>query len=779
MRKLIIGLIAVGFVASLFWAYALFMDAKPIEIRNVAASDNLDMPESRVATQRAEDADIRVAKEARYVVLDPDTKETSRVFGFEKLLNPGMDTSRREVEKPYLIFYDSDYQCRVDADMGMFQIEASGSDSTPKDARLSGNVKIHVMPKPGSKISETLVEMDDLVFSSERSEFATDRKVHITSEEGELKGTGLVVIFDSAKARIDYLRIRDLEEIRIQGLTDPKSESKSDTKIAKAKTDTASANLTPTQPSDVSSVPSEKVESAEVKSSSPERYYQCLLEDNVIIKYGNEIVVAGSDQVNIQNISFDQGDGDDRGPEQAKDKTKKAPKSSKPSGQKAEMAAKPSEPSDQKAEPAANIEPKPEIIVTCDGGILLKPMEDENAGPGSVSQSTLPPQMMPMPLRAAKIIPDSQHTSTVEVINLAGEKDVVAKSNFEGEVHTEDKSALEDPSVPNDSPPTKFEARKIDYDLLTGSGLAHGPVRFTFYQDPDPNSTAPKSWIPVTVTADENAEFIADSSQTIEQVVFNGNVMTTRESSTPDFVQLEKLHCEKLTVDLDDVQTGTTDLSHLRMTEGKVYVESQRVQEDRKLSDVKLYCKEISYDRVGDVILAEGPGKIEMVNNEHSQTEGSDSNNPMNRPCVAMVDNFTTIHWDMGKQSIVADGDQDAMKLAYYPILDGQIQKQILVYSMQLELSYLPDTSEIKKVFTDKSIIYEEWNGDMTKRLHYIVGQTLDYDAVDGNGWMKISGTPAVPCNVDGARMSEVLVHPVTGEIDASISTMPGILKTP
>ncbi|MHC5142627.1 MAG: hypothetical protein ACYSOY_03395, partial [Planctomycetota bacterium] len=84
---------------------------------------------------------------------------------------------------------------------------------------------------------------------------------------------------------------------------------------------------------------------------------------------------------------------------------------------------------------------------------------------------------------------------------------------------------------------------------------------------------------------------------------------------------------------------------------------------------------------------------------------------------------------------------------------------------------------EVKKVFTEKSIIYEEWNGDMTKRLHYIVGQTLDYDTVDGGGWMKISGTPAVPCNVDGARMPEVFVHPVTGEIKASISTTPGVLK--
>ena len=766
MRKLIIGLIAIGLVASLFWAYALIMDAKPIEVRNVVGSDDLEMPESGDAVQQEGDTDVRVAEKARYVILDPETKEITRVFGFDKLLNQGMDASRRQVESPYMIFYDPDYQCRVDADAGMFQVDPSGSNSMPKDARLNGNVKIHVTPRPGSKISETIVEMDDLVFSSERSEFATDRKIHIKSEQIELKGTGLIVIFDPASGRIDYLRIRDLEEIRMQGPMD----SKSGTESANAETDTASADLTPVQLTDDSSIPSEKVEGDEAKSPAPLKYYQCILEDNVEIKYGNEIVVAGADEVNIQNISFDQTAKTNGVSGRAKDKPEKVEKSD-PSA-------------DQKAVASQNIKPGSEVLVTCDGGIILKPMKDEDAGQTPVSQSALSVEMAPMPLRIAKIVPNSQHTPTVGVINLAGETDdqngghkaisVAAETTMQ----TEATDTTGDPVLETiSSPPMKFEARKIDYDLLTASGLAHGPIRFTFYQDPDPNSTAPKSWIPVTVTADENAEFIADSSQTISQVVFNGNVLATRTSQTQDFVQLDNLHSEKLTIDLDEVETGTMDLSRLRMTEGKVYVESLRTQEDQTLSNVKLYCTEISYDQIQDVILAKGPGKIEMVNNKGSQTVGSDSSDPMSQPSVAMVDNFTTIRWDMDKQSIVADGDQDAMKLAYYPILEGQIQKQIFVYSMQLDLSYLPDTAEVKKVFTDKSIIYEEWNGDMTKRLHYIVGQTLDYDTVDGGGWMKISGTPAVPCNVDGARMPEVFVHPVTGEIKASISTTPGVLK--
>lgn len=760
MRKLIIGLISIAFVASLFWGYALIMDAEPIEVRDVSGTDDLKMPGPGDALQQAPDTDVRVAKEARYVVLDPETKEVSRVFGFLKLLNQGMDTSRRQVEKPYMIFHESDYQCRIDADMGMFQVETSGSSSTPKDAQLNGNVKIHVIPRPGSGVSETVIEMDDLVFSSERSEFATDRKVNIKSDRMELQGTGLIVIFDPANGKIDYLRIRDLIQFRMQTESDPQSE----TKVVTEEPDTASANLKSNQPSDDSLVSSDKVEDTEVKSSSS-KYYQCLLKDNVKIRYANEIVVAAADTVKIQNISFDQGVKVDNASERTKDEPKKSDKSKK-SEKREQLSVK-------KAEAESNSESESEIVVTCDGGVILKPMENEDAEEAPVAQSVLLMEVENAPLRNAKIVPDLQQTTTVAAMNLTGVENAATEP-----VQPADNAALDIVSDPNTSPATIFEARGVNYDLLSGSGLAEGPVRFTFYQDPDPNSTAPKTWIPVIVKADENARFNADSSQTINQVVFNGNVMTTRTVQMPGFVQLDNLHSEKLTVDLDEVQTGTVEISHLSVTEGRVYVESKRTQNDRVLSNVKLYCTKISYDKVDDVILAEGPGKIELVNNEQSPAADSDSTRPMSRPCVAVVDNFTAIRWDMDTQRIFADGQQDAMKLAYYPILDGQIQKQVFVYSMQLEIDYLPGAAGIKKVFTDRSIIYEEWDSDMTKRLHYIVGQTLDYDATDGDGWMKIKGTPAVPCNVDGARMPEVFVHPVSGQIKASISTRPGILRS-
>jgi hypothetical protein len=220
MRKVIIGLFAIGFVVLLFVLYALITDTKPIEVPYKDEAGKLQISNSDSTLQQIDNAGIGVAKVARYVILDPVTKEMIRVFGFEKLLSKGMETSRRQVKNPYLIFYDSDYNCRVNADTGIFQMDSSGTNSTPKDAELKGNVTIHVTSNSGSGMDEILIKMDDLLFSSERSEFSTNGPVRIESDQMELEGTGLVLIFDSANGRVDYLQIRDLDQIRIQGLVE-------------------------------------------------------------------------------------------------------------------------------------------------------------------------------------------------------------------------------------------------------------------------------------------------------------------------------------------------------------------------------------------------------------------------------------------------------------------------------------------------------------------------------------------------------------------------------
>ncbi|MEN8126383.1 MAG: hypothetical protein ABFR90_01100 [Planctomycetota bacterium] len=748
MRKIIIGLIAVAFVALMFFVYAVIMDPAPMKAPAAADVQDIDMPEIGNGDRQAGDSAGRDVGEAQYVVLDPETNEIQHVLGFKELLNPGAGTSRWQVEEPYIIFYETDFKCRIESDKGIFQVESGGSRAAPKDAQLDGNVKIHITPEPGGKMSETFIKMDDIAFSSERSELATDGPVSIQSDQVELEGFGLILFFDTADSRIDYLHIRDLEVLRI--LNVPKSGQAADTKdqspLAGGTTFLASKD----------------VEDSQADEAPPSEYYQCILEDNVKIEYGDELVVTGAEQINIQNILFSKlGDSaaTDESPEPVVQKAEKTEKS--PSGSKTS------------AETPVPSGSGNEVVVTCDGGIILKPMQDK-AGTeitNTIFNGTAD-------VRYAQ--PDGPVLSpAVHTANLAGQSDAAETAMPDVD------PAARDVIMESDSKstqPAKFDARKIDYDYTAGSGLAHGPVRFTFHLPADPNTMTDKPRIPVTITADKNVQFIPDESHTIRQVVFNENVLATRRSQLPEFVQLDNFHSDKLTVFLDENAESKTDVSRVTLTEGKVYAQSQRLKGEQAISTIELSCKEIAYSRTDDEIVAKGPGEIQWNNSHVPDPNASEEKDGIDftGPCYVYIDGFDQIQWNLTEEKIVADGQQDQLKLAYVPLVDGKPDKFIFVNSIRFELDFMTDPAgetALKRVFTDRPIAYEELNHDRTQRLRHIVGGMLDYDTTDGNGWLRIEGTPDQPCRVDGAPMQFVYIHPLTGQVEASLSTTPGLLN--
>jgi len=351
-------------------------------------------------------------------------------------------------------------------------------------------------------------------------------------------------------------------------------------------------------------------------------------------------------------------------------------------------------------------------------------------------------------------------------------------------VYTEGNAVLETVSVSHNTPPAKFEARKIDYDLLTGGGLAHGPVRFRFYQPVDSNDTTADPWVPIVVMADKDAQFIADESRTIRQVIFNENVLATRRWQQAEFVQLDNFHGDNLTVLLDKDVDGRTGITRIRMTEGKVFAQSQRFKAEQALSNVRLSCAEIAYDRLKNEIVAKGPdGEIQLDNSYvlDAPASGKNTGVDLGKPCYVYAKGFDLIRWDLANEKIVADGQQDQLQLVYIPLVNGTPEKYIFVNSIRFDLEFMTDAAgktALKRVFTDQGIVYKEENFDRSKTLHTIVGRTLNYDTVDENGWVKIEGAPGMPVNVDNVRMPFVYVHPVTGQIDTSLSTTPGILNT-
>jgi len=944
MRKFLIGLISFMVVLAGFWIYIDLMDISPIQTPAVDDTQDLEVPQMETGARSIGDTKPIDIGPARYFKYDAVTKEIVAEYGFDKLLNPGEASSRWRVEKPYLIFYQKGGQYRIDAKMGIFQVDSVGSDNTPnfKDVQLDQDVVIHITPRTGSKMAETKILMDDLMFSSDRSEFTTDGPVTIRSSQVQMDGYGLNLIFNMGIGKIEYLQIKDLDFLRLRGF---------------AYSDTDSGSIENDEEPDVADT-QPKASSQEDAMVDVSDLYQCEIADNVLIRYGNKLLVSGADQVNIQNIllsSMDETDSKDAvEDDQVQEDTKIADADSIQNSEPAAVSSESQLDDDTR-----------DIVVQCDGGMTIQPMKargegssdsglafemlgtplkigrvDDDSGDsqttarcGALSYrpaedilrlftSTLQPQILldtqesnsrietsgdvfwdrkahraniagpgkvyigdaknptgqpseisfdgVMDLLFARM-PDNISSATIQTINLTGGMDAVlrqngtlktladsavlefgnknqlsqarlngdvrfeslqsgeiasqaaaksavfyfennqiAKADLDGAVHftsasgqmdsanakiefetdtdgqlhpkrirTDGEAVLQTVSSVEQRPSAKFEARRIDYDLQTGSGLGHGPVRFTYFQAADPNENVLDAWIPLTVTADGNALFVADDKQDIQQVVFDNNVIAMRLFETALYTQRDEFHGDKLVVDIYKDSADQTDIRKITFMEGKVFGQSIKTHGEEKLFHVRLNCKEMSFDRSNDTILATGPGEIQMDNSKVQLADSDATKADFHRPCYAFIDGFDTIRWDLHAQKIVADGDEDTMRFVYVPLLDGKNEKYIYVYSQQIESSFLAGSdgkTVLKGISTDKGVNYEEWNGDKTKRLHYVNGQTLYYDTGDGDGWIKIKGTPAVSCNVDGFRTPEAFVHSVTGEIKTSLSTTPGVL---
>lgn len=331
-----------------------------------------------------------------------------------------------------------------------------------------------------------------------------------------------------------------------------------------------------------------------------------------------------------------------------------------------------------------------------------------------------------------------------------------------------------------DRPPAKFEAHKIDYDLQTGSGYAYGPIRFTYYLEPAAGVTTIDPWIQATITADNNATFTADANRRIKQVILNENVIATRKYKTLTYEQRDVFHGETLIVDIEN-KDGNRNVQDITIKDGDVFANSVRTRDDQTLFQVKMDCREIAFRREGNLVGAKGPGKIELVNREHlavSEIESGGLN--FGRPCVAQVINFNEILWNLNKESIHAASDNQTLQLAYVPLSDeGKPEKYIYVHSREFDLDFMTTPkgqTSLKKVFTNKGIIYEEYNADMSNRIYELKGQTLEYDGLSGNQWLKISESDSIPCEANGQKVPYIFLNLKTGQLQTAISPTSGIL---
>lgn len=340
------------------------------------------------------------------------------------------------------------------------------------------------------------------------------------------------------------------------------------------------------------------------------------------------------------------------------------------------------------------------------------------------------------------------------------------------QVHLEGKSQIQS-AADGHLPPARFEALRIDYDFLNGKAVAVGPVFFSFYTTPDLSSRLVSEPIPVEVTAEEAAEFLTDGRGTIEQVVFRGNVTAQWKAQTEREQLIRRFFGERLVVDLDSDSGSGQRIRRVSMQDRQVFFESLHFVDRKKADHLRLTCRQFDYWGDENKLVAEGPGRMEL-NNQQTPPAAESQAEPFSfrKPCFAYMEGFDRLIWHLSKNEIVGEGTE-GIYLNYWPIEKGQLADQLIVQCVRVWAGFGGGDggrSELKFLRADGGVEYRE----QKQGGRYLQGDTLTYDKE--GGWVVIEGSPERPCKADGVNVQMIQYHPQTGQMKTKLSPSPSSL---
>ena len=764
-RVVMVWCVAVSAILIVYRLYNRFSNTPQIQPPNKKITADVPIPEfDPDGPEIAQGTAVGEVKQSVFTFVNEETKKLERVFGFEKLLNPDTNTKSRRwpLLKPYMNMYEDDFTCKITSDKGTVQVDTVNNNPNPTEAELYDNVVIHIKSTDPAQPSDSWIYVDTLTYNSERSEFFTEGPMRLVSDDAEMEGVGMVLIYNVGLNRIEFLKIRDLHYIRLKNVADMSVDKDNAVAEEKATSEAAVAN-TPANAATADNRAEPAADKADpaakpLPTHTRDDLYQCTLNEEVFIQYGDRMIVEGTERITVSNILLARKD--------SKPKSEEAdePDAASATGTN-DIAAAESKPETS----AEEVGPVTEVYITCQGGIVAKPMT-------SVYDQTEPQRVGAQNLELYIALPP-EDDSVAPVVRTASLAASSAGDDSTAEI-------VGNPNLPipfagdNAVQPDRFKARFIEYDMTSGDGLAQGPVEVAFTPDPndmnDPNCII----MPMIVRAEKNAEFLANDGRVIERIVLNRNVIGSRKTITPDFVQVGSFHGDKLTIELQPDAEGNAgrDIKQVSVTDGNVKLESVRTSGDVKLSHVKLSCRRIDFDAIKEIVYAVGPGDIEMNNKNIPEPEKSDKRGSLsfNRPAFGLVRGFDRLTWFTQAMQINADGRKDSLYLGYWPIIDGKRGRIVRGATTHLQANFirLPDgTDELATVITAGGIFYEEEGGNV------FVGEGLLYDAAES--LLTVTSTENNSCLLNGALVDRIEYEVDTGNVRSQLASSPGAVSTP
>jgi len=765
-RKLKVWIVSFVFVVGVFGVYSFFVKTPEITSPDTGSGvDDMVVPD--LSGKPSEVAGVGIGKVGvtEFIKRDEVTGEFKEIFGFEKLLNPERKNERWKLEEPYMESFGDDSSFKITAHKGDVQVDTIVGEATPSEGTLWGDVVITLDSQQDGKSVQSFIYMDTLDYSSDRSEIATKGRIEFVSDDVTLQGRGMVLIYNTALNRVEYFKITELEYLNIYNAGSLEGDS-FDTPVASegsaGKDAGGISEVAAAGDSVVKSAPAldaaadESPEKSSVASSLSKgasktagTYYQCSFFDDVVIRRLDNLVVKGTESINIVNIFYGKSGGKKSGASSAASQEPLADKTGAKdaAGLSVDGVVSDAVTKDGSIEVAADAvisaekDRVPEFIVTCSGPLVVVPMAD-------VDESAVN-EWRPVVMQLEE-----------GLVKRRGEREDVANTDLAAETELGK---------------TRFDAMHIDYDLTAGRGYAGGPVKFTFYSKPDPNAIDPKSPIPMFVDADDNAEYFDDE----KKINFNGNVRGVRKNIKVDFVQDNLFYGDQLAVDLHKATPDANELSikHVAVTGEKVKLKSTRMVGEEIINQIQLFRSRIDYDAVNEVVTAGAGGRIE-INNSNAPVKVVDDKKKrslgMEGPCYAVIENFESLMWFLKGNTVIAKGGESGLTVGYIPIVDGDPGRTIQTAAKHVVARF--DTSKTKRAelltltARDGVHYFEEDGNEFT-------GDNLFYDAA--TDLMVVCGLDGRPCFVNGVETEKIEYNLGTGKIKSSISPKPGTISPP
>ena len=738
-RKLRVWLISVGAILVIYLFYNLISRTPSIELDTGDTVAESNTVESDGNVGKVGGVGVGTIQKAKYTHLNAK-KQVDREFGFEKLLHAEGD--EWEIEKPYMNVFQGNLKCYMTADKGTVQVEDAVGKATPKDATLTGNVVIHILPEKGSNITEGFIYLDDVIFISEKSQFSTAGPVKFTSQDAQLLGKGLEIVYNDELDHLEFLKIIELKTLRIRQSSKAtllSSEAAAPSSASQSEETRASpgslASLPKTSVDKQTEQPAESIAAKDrqipaVDSGTIEKkkgtYYKCVFRKNVVIDGPEQLILA--DEVSIDNILW------------SKDKEKKNENRDTSSTEKTETSVEavktPEEKTSKKTEIAVENAASPQsepnkfteqftdIVVTCDNGITAVPMDSS---------------IMSTDGKGLKSFNDEKGRPT-------------------------------------------FVAQRIGYCMITQDTVASGPSELTFYANdvmgtegkpsPSEKSKGKPPGVPVKVTAQKKAEFLPASNQ----VIFEGNVLCTMLRENVNFQQKYSLSSPKLTIDLSKDKQSRADIKHMTASGEVVQLDTSKWAGEELLGFTKLKCLQFDYDAGQQMFLATGSGIIAADNSKVAEPKKGTGKFGLQKPCYAVMRNFDTLKYLKEANLIIVDAGAEQILIDYFPVIKGRQGQQTSTTSNHIE-AVLYETSngqtELSTLSAKGGITYEEQREKKGTTVQF-VGSEMFYD--NSKSMITAWGDESQPCFLNGALAPGIEYNLKTDRIKTKI-TSPGMLQ--